>query len=226
MWQRFTERARKVVFYAQEEAQRFGVGYVSTEHLLLGLVREEDNVASQVLAKLGVTSKQIRKELEPQMPKEALPSQDMTLTPRAKRVIDLAYHAARELNNNYMGTEHLLLALISEGDGLAARVLAKLGVEIDSTTQAVIEMHEQSPSEAGATHPRVAPDPWAMYTDSGKQAIVGAFDEKNRSGEEKVTAEHLLLAIADDTQSSAALLLERLGITADRLRTELGLEGS
>ena len=119
MWQRFTERARKVVFYAQEEAQKFGEGYVSTEHLLLGLVRESDSVAARVLDKLGVSLNRVRAEVEKQLPRgDARPNQDMTLTPRAKRVIDLAYDEARNLNNNYIGTEHLLLGLIREGDGL------------------------------------------------------------------------------------------------------------
>ncbi len=138
MWQRFTERARKVVFYAQEEAQKFGEGYVSTEHLLLGLVRESDSVAARVLERLGVSLSRIRAEVEKQLPRgDARPSQDMTLTPRAKRVIDLAYDEARNLNNNYIGTEHLLLGLIREGDGLAGRVLAKLGVDLERARREV-----------------------------------------------------------------------------------------
>lgn len=143
MWQRFTERARKVVFYAQEEAQKFGEGYVSTEHLLLGLVRESDSVAARVLEKLGVSLNRIRAEVEKQLPRgDARPSQDMTLTPRAKRVIDLAYDEARNLNNNYIGTEHLLLGLIREGDGLAGRVLAKLGVELERARREVMALQD------------------------------------------------------------------------------------
>ncbi len=143
MWQRFTERARKVVFYAQEEAQKFGEGYVSTEHLLLGLVRESDSVAARVLDRLGVSLSRIRAEVEKQLPRgEARPSQEMTLTPRAKRVIDLAYDEARNLNNNYIGTEHLLLGLIREGDGLAGRVLAKLGVELERARREVMSLQD------------------------------------------------------------------------------------
>ncbi len=161
MWQRFTERARKVVFYAQEEAQKFGEGYVSTEHLLLGLVRESDSVAARVLDKLGVSLNRIRAEVEKQLPRgDARPSQDMTLTPRAKRVIDLAYDEARNLNNNYIGTEHLLLGLIREGDGLAGRVLAKLGVELEKARREVMALQDtetqtksgsRSASHGGAT---------------------------------------------------------------------------
>src|SRR5580658_7915294 len=145
MWQRFTERARKVVFYAQEEAQRFGEGYVSTEHLLLGLVRESDSVAARVLEKLGVSLNRIRSEVEKQLPRgDARPSQDMTLTPRAKRVIDLAYDEARTLENNYIGTEHLLLGLIREGDGLAGRTLAKLSVEIGAARKLTVLLQDQA----------------------------------------------------------------------------------
>ncbi len=153
MWQRFTERARKVVFYAQEEAQKFGEGYVSTEHLLLGLVRESDSVAARVLEKLGVSLNRIRAEVEKQLPRgDARPSQDMTLTPRAKRVIDLAYDEARNLNNNYIGTEHLLLGLIREGDGLAGRVLAKLGVELEKARREVMALQDnESQSKSGGS---------------------------------------------------------------------------
>jgi ATP-dependent Clp protease ATP-binding subunit ClpC len=157
MWQRFTERARKVVFYAQEEAQKFGEGYVSTEHLLLGLVRESDSVAARVLDKLGVSLSRIRSEIEKSLPRgDARPNTDMSLTPRAKRVIDLAYDEARNLNNNYIGTEHLLLGLIREGDGLAGRVLAKLGVELERARREVMSLQDNESqsrptSRSGAT---------------------------------------------------------------------------
>ncbi|MFZ4507711.1 MAG: ATP-dependent Clp protease ATP-binding subunit [Fimbriimonas sp.] len=167
MWQRFTERARKVVFYAQEEAQKFGEGYVSTEHLLLGLVRESDSVAARVLEKLGVSLNRIRAEVEKQLPRgDARPSQDMTLTPRAKRVIDLAYDEARNLNNNYIGTEHLLLGLIREGDGLAGRVLAKLGVELEKARREVMALQDsESQTKTGGSRASSSqPSPTAAKT--------------------------------------------------------------
>lgn len=148
MWQRFTERARKVVFYAQEEAGRLGENYVSTEHLLLGLVRENDSVAARILDRIGVQLGRIRSEIERQVARgDGRLGQDMQLTPRAKRVIDLAYDEARQLNNNYIGTEHLLLGLIREGEGLAGRVLSKLSVDLDRTRREV--MHLQEGGEAG-----------------------------------------------------------------------------
>ncbi len=150
MWQRFTERARKVVFYAQEEAQKYGEGYVSTEHLLLGLVRESDSVAARVLESAGISLSRIKAEVEKQLPRgESRQSHDMTLTPRAKRVIDLAYDEARNLNNNYIGTEHLLLGLIREADGLAGRVLAKLGVELDQIRREVMSLQDSDAPSRG-----------------------------------------------------------------------------
>src|SRR5438128_2969250 len=152
MWQRFTERARRVVFFAQEEAARLGENYVGTEHILLGLVREGDNVAARILDRLGVPLGRIRAEIERQVTRgHGNLGQDMQLTPRAMRVIDLAYEEARQLSNNYIGTEHLLLGLIREGDGLAARVLVKLGADLERTRREVYAMQEgeHAPGMAG-----------------------------------------------------------------------------
>src|SRR4051794_37050099 len=149
MWQRFTERARRVVFFAQEEAARLWQNYVGTEHLLLGLVRESDSVAARILDRLGVELGRVRAEIERQVTRgEQNIGQDMQLTPRAKRVIDLAYEEARQLNNNYIGTEHILLGLIHEGDGLAARVLVKLGAELERTRKEVYAMQEGESQQA------------------------------------------------------------------------------
>ncbi|NSW78014.1 MAG: ATP-dependent Clp protease ATP-binding subunit [Chthonomonadetes bacterium] len=152
MWQRFTERARRVIFYAQEEAGRLGENYVSTEHLLLGLVREPDSVAARILERMGVSLSRVRSEIERQLSRgEGRLGQETQLTPRAKRVIDLAYDEARQLNNNYIGTEHLLLGLIREGEGLAGRVLAKLGVDLERARREVMALQS---SDTGAPAPR------------------------------------------------------------------------
>ena len=161
MWQRFTERARKVVFYAQEEAGKLGENYVSTEHLLLGLVRETDSVAARILDRMGVKLGQVRSEIERQVARgDARLGQDMQLTPRAKRVIDLAYDEARQLNNNYIGTEHLLLGLVREGEGLAGRVLMKLGVDLDRTRLEVLHLQEgkaKTPDDTAAQQETQSP---------------------------------------------------------------------
>jgi Clp amino terminal domain, pathogenicity island component/ClpX C4-type zinc finger len=142
-WQRFTERARRIVFFAQEEAARLGENSVGPEHLLLGLVRENDSVAARILERLGVPLGRIRSDIERQVTRgHGNLGQDMQLTRSGKRVIDLAYDEARQLNNNYIGTEHLLLGLIREGDGLAARVLVKLGADLERTRREVYAMQE------------------------------------------------------------------------------------
>jgi Clp amino terminal domain, pathogenicity island component len=133
MWQRFTERARRVVFFAQEEAGAMGENYVSSEHLLLGIVRENDNVAAQVLTDMGVPPETIRAEVQRQTTRgEGVSGKDMQLTPHARRIIDLAYDEAKQLDNNYIGTEHMLLGILREGEGLGGRVLNSLGVEYAS----------------------------------------------------------------------------------------------
>jgi len=154
MWQRFTERARRVVFHAQEEAGLLGESFVSTEHLLLGLVREPDSIACQVLNRMGVSIGKIRSEVEKQVTRgEGRLGQDMQLTPRAKRVIDLAYDEARGMTNDYIGTEHILLGLIREGEGIAGRVLGRLGVKAEKARDLVREMQT---GETGGKLPRAA----------------------------------------------------------------------
>ena len=143
MWQRFTERTRRVIFFAQEEAARLGENYVGTEHLLLGLVRESDSVAARILERLGVSLVRIRQEIERQVTRgDGRLGQEMQLTPRAKRVIDLAYEEARQLNNNYIGTEHLLLGLVRESEGIAGRVLARLGVDLERCRREVMALQD------------------------------------------------------------------------------------
>lgn len=150
MWQRFTERARKAIFHAQEEALRVAEPYVSTEHILLGILDVEGCTALSVLSRLGVDASDIRRAIEGQMPhaKEAASSQ-MSLTPRAKKSIDLAYEEARGLDNNYLGTEHLLLGLIVERAGLAGTVLNKLGASIEAARLATRAVHHEEGRTSG-----------------------------------------------------------------------------
>ncbi|UNC93385.1 ATP-dependent Clp protease ATP-binding subunit [Candidatus Contubernalis alkaliaceticus] len=131
MFGRFTERAQKVLFLAQEEAKRLNHNFVGTEHLLLGLVREGEGIAARALQKLGVDLVKVRQEVERMIGKGDKPIlQSISYTPRAKKVIELAIEEGRNLGHNYVGTEHLLLGLIREGEGIAAKVLANLGVDL------------------------------------------------------------------------------------------------
>lgn len=133
MFGRYTERAQRVIVLAQEEARRLGHSYVGTEHLLLGLIREGEGIAARVLQNLGISSEQVRSEVEKVIGRgQAGGDGEITFTPRAKKVmVELAMDEARLLGHNYVGTEHILLGLIREGEGLAWKVLQNLGVELD-----------------------------------------------------------------------------------------------
>ena len=144
---KFTDRARKVLTLAQDEAQRFNHNYIGTEHLLLGLVREGEGVAARVLENMNVELPKVRTAVEFIIGRGDRPVVgEVGLTPRAKRVIELAIDEARRLGHNYIGTEHLLLGLVREGEGIAAGVLESLGVNLDKVRHEVIRVLSQSSS--------------------------------------------------------------------------------
>lgn len=141
LWPLFTEKARRNIYFAEEEAARLGDHYVGTEHLLLGLLRMPDSVGAQILERVGISLDSIKEEtLQHVTRSTGNLGVEMQLTPRAKKVVDLACDEARLLNNNHIGTEHLLLGMIGEGDALAARVLTKLGADLERTRKEVWAM--------------------------------------------------------------------------------------
>lgn len=140
MFNRFTDRARKVLILAQQEAAKYGHGYIGTEHLLLGLLREGEGVAAKALSSLGLEIDAVRVQVESILGKGQEQTSEIGYTPRAKKVIELAMEEALRLGHNYVGTEHILLGLIREGEGIAAQVLTGLGVDINLMRQRVIEM--------------------------------------------------------------------------------------
>jgi ATP-dependent Clp protease ATP-binding subunit ClpC len=161
---KFTERARKVLQLAQEEAQRFNHNYIGTEHLLLGLVREGEGVAAKVLGNLGVELNKVRSAVEFIIGRgDRTVAGDIGLTPRAKKVIELSVDEARRLNHHYIGTEHLLLGLVREGEGIAAGVLESLGVSLDKVRSQVIYVLNQSAAYSqegqGAPHGKSSKTP-------------------------------------------------------------------
>jgi ATP-dependent Clp protease ATP-binding subunit ClpC len=138
---RFTERTRKVLSLAQEEAQRLNHNYIGTEHLLLGLVREGEGVAAKVLSNLGVELNKVRSAVETIIGRgDHIVLGEIGLTPRSKKVIELAIDEARRLNHHYVGTEHLLLGLVREGEGIAAGVLDSLGVNLEKVRTQTIQV--------------------------------------------------------------------------------------
>jgi ATP-dependent Clp protease ATP-binding subunit ClpC len=142
MFNRFTERARKVIVYAKEEARRFNHDYIGTEHLLLGLIREGEGVAAAVLQKLGLDLETIRLEVEKlvQPGPQTQVLGDIPFTPRSKKALELSAEEARALGHNYIGTEHLLLGLVKEGEGMAYRVLLNLGLDLGKLRNEVMEL--------------------------------------------------------------------------------------
>ena len=150
-FEKFSERARRVLSLAQEEAQRFNHNYIGTEHILLGLVRETDGVAAKVLANLGVELNKVRAAVEFIIGRgERSAPGEIGLTPRAKKVIELAVDEARRLSHHYIGTEHLLIGLMREGEGVAAGVLESLGVNLDKVRGETSRILTQTVQTTGA----------------------------------------------------------------------------
>ncbi|WP_208585809.1 ATP-dependent protease ATP-binding subunit ClpC [Gracilibacillus suaedae] len=146
MFGRFTERAQKVLALSQEEAVRLGHNNIGTEHILLGLVSEGEGIAAKALQAIGLGADKIRDEVESLIGKGSEVSQTIHYTPRAKKVIELSMDEARKLGHSYVGTEHILLGLIREGEGVAARVLNNLGVSLNKARQQVLQLLGSSES--------------------------------------------------------------------------------
>jgi ATP-dependent Clp protease ATP-binding subunit ClpA len=147
---KFTERVRRALSLAQEEAQRFQHNYIGTEHLLLGLARQQDGIAAQVLKNLGVELDKVRSTVEFIIGRgDHIILGEISLTPRAKKVIELAVDEARQLNHPYIGTEHLLLGLVREGEGIAVGALESLGVSLVSVRAETLKIikHEETPNK-------------------------------------------------------------------------------
>ena len=171
---KFTERARKVLRLAQEEAQRFNHNYIGTEHLLLGLVREGEGVAARVLNNFGVDLNNVRSSVESIIGRgDRIVLGEIGLTPRAKKVIELSVDEARRLNHHYIGTEHLLLGLIREGEGIAAGVLQSLGLSLEKVrTQTIQVLSQSSGPHFSSTPPAPA---WAQANMSARETYPAPF---------------------------------------------------
>jgi ATP-dependent Clp protease ATP-binding subunit ClpC len=141
MFERFTDRARRVVVLAQEEARMLNHNYIGTEHILLGLIHEGEGVAAKALESLGISLEAVRSQVEEIIGQgQAAPTGHIPFTPRAKKVLELSLREALQLGHNYIGTEHILLGLIREGEGVAAQVLQKLGADLNRVRQQVIQL--------------------------------------------------------------------------------------
>ncbi len=150
MFERFTDRARRVVVLAQEEARMLNHNYIGTEHILLGLAHEGEGVAAKALAAMGISLDAVRGQVEEIIGrgKEA-PSGHIPFTPRAKKVLELSLRESLQLGHDYIGTEHILLGLLREGEGVAAQVLVRLGADLNRVRQQVVQLIEGGQGEAG-----------------------------------------------------------------------------
>src|SRR5881396_419459 len=233
---KFTERARRVLTLAQEEALRFNHNYIGTEHFLLGLVREGEGVAAKALANLGVDLNKVRSAVEVIIGRgDRAVMGEIGLTPRAKKVIELAVDEARRMGHHYIGTEHLLLAMVREGEGIAAGVLESLGVSLDRARAEVVGVlsgrtPEQTQTGTGAfvTLEEVAwsePRRYEPLTDippldeimkkvgdKGRAVIERAETEARRFNHNYVGTEHMLLALVGTPDSLAGTALQNLGV--------------
>ncbi len=233
---RFTERARKVLTLAQEEAQRFSHNYIGTEHLLLGLVREGEGVAAKVLSNFGIELTKVRSAVEFIIGRgEHQVMGEIGLTPRAKKVIALAIDEARRLGHHYVGTEHLLLGLIREGEGIASGVLESLGVTLDKVRAEVIKVltqtenvphhgvqPEASPSAADTGQPSSGfSGSFDRFTERARTVLTLAQEEAQRFNHIYIGTEHLLLGLVREGEGVAAKVLSNLGIELTNVRSQV-----
>jgi ATP-dependent Clp protease ATP-binding subunit ClpA len=156
MFERFTDRSRRVVVLAQEEARMLDHNYIGTEHILLGLIREGDGYAARTLESLGISLDAVRQQVEQIIGRgQQAPSGHVPFTPRAKKVLELSLRESLQLGHNYIGTEHILLGLLREGDGVAAQVLVRLGADLNRVRQQVIQLvHGYQAQDVESAGPR------------------------------------------------------------------------
>jgi len=217
---------------AQEEAQRFQHNYIGTEHLLLGLVREGEGVAAKILSNLGVELNKVRSAVEFIVGRgDRIVLGESGLTPRAKKVIELAVDEARRLNHHYIGTEHLLLGLVREGEGIAAGVLQSLGVNLEKVRTQTIQVLSQSGAPHVVSRTRfsqtsfiqslmeVGDERFDTFTVQVSRVLSRAEEEAQRFQHNYIGTEHLMLALTRERKGVAASVLSSLGVDLTKVRS-------
>src|SRR5438309_8896653 len=184
MFERFTDRARRVVVLAQEEARLLNHNYIGTEHILLGLIHEGEGVAAKALESLGIALEAVRTQREEIIGQGgSSPSGHIPFTPRAKKVLELSLREALQLGHNYIGTEHILLGLVREGEGVGAQVLIKLGADLSRVRQRVIEVLSKYPASEHADTARAPADPPRCARCGASLSETAAYRVVQASGE-------------------------------------------
>ena len=233
---RFNDRAKRVLALAQDEAIRFNHNYIGVEHLLLGLVREGEGVAARVLDSLGIDLSRARSSVEVMIGrgKETTSPSEITLSPRTKKVIELAVDEARKLGHSHVGTEHLLLGIVREGQSVGAGVLESMGVNLEQVRHQVIAVMGQHRPEMGATASAgIGPSAGAgigsshpvPFVDrletSGRRALARAYWEAGRANDKEVAPHHLLLGLVTSGDVWTHRLLTELGVDLADLVTRI-----
>jgi ATP-dependent Clp protease ATP-binding subunit ClpC len=228
MFERFTDRARHVIVLAQSEARGLHHNFIGTEHLLLGLLAEQGGLAAGALERLGMSLATARQEVASQVGTGKKPQAKghIPFTPRAKKVLELALREALELHHNYIGTEHLLLGLTREGDGVGAQILAAQAGNLLAVRMAVLDLLGSAQASQGRRWPRQAAGSAGASGQSDELRTTPAggtsLDEAARlAGLRPVGSHHLLLATLTDPDTAAARALAALGVDLDQAREAL-----
>ena len=216
MYEKFTDRARKVMQYANQEAQRLNHEYIGTEHILLGLVQEGSGVAANVLKNLDINLAKIREEVEKVvMPGPAwVPHGKLPQTPRAKQVLQYAWEEAKDLEHNYVGTEHLLLGLLREEEGVSAQVLMNLGLNLEAVRGKIVRLLTVPafPPSESPPYADLRVTPWA------ERVIELASEESRTLPQSCLGTEQLLIGILRESEGVAAQVLAKQGVTLEGIR--------
>jgi ATP-dependent Clp protease ATP-binding subunit ClpA len=227
MFERFTDRARRVVVISQEEARKLQHNYIGTEHILLGLLAVQGGVAFKVLDRFGMSQEGVRAEVVALVGTgtASMPGH-IPFTPRAKKVLELALREALQMGHNYIGTEHILLGLVREGDGVGAHIITAHGADLDKIREAVIEiLPAQTGHSAGQRWLRRlsgAPGEAEVEELPATPAVEASVSAAvHLAGTKPVGSHHLLLAALDDPDSAAARTLVSLGVDLDQAREAL-----
>ena len=243
VFERFTDRARQAVVLAQEEARILNHDYIGTEHILLGLVHEGDGVAARALLALDISLESIREQVEAVIGRGQAGrgggADHIPFTPRAKKVLELSLREALQFGHNYIGTEHILLGLLREGDGVGAQVLGRLGADLNGVRQAVMALlggeaapiarrrwpfgrRERPEMAQFEGQPEDEPEVGLeRLTDDALQAVVSARDEVRQLGLAEIEPEHLLAGLLAGPADATAQRLTAAGVTLEALRAEL-----
>ncbi|HZA74908.1 MAG TPA: Clp protease N-terminal domain-containing protein [Acidimicrobiales bacterium] len=220
MFERFTDEARRVVVLSQEEARLLNHNYIGTEHILLGLLHEGEGIAAQALGSLGVTLHVVRRQVEEIIGRGgSAPFGDIPFTPRAKKVLELSLREAMDLGHDHIRTEHVLLGLVREGEGVAAQVLVTLGADLPKVRDRVVQI--LSGGAAGEPHAPATPPPGLAV--SGE--LMAVFEEARQAaaakGEFVVAPIHLFLAAVRDPDGAAGRMLREVGVDPEELRRQV-----